>query len=155
MTTWSERSRAAVFVHGDFGPGELREQSLLHDSMHCTRTHGNNVCCYNRLRLRASTRQRGCHPEPERCASDATTTSKFRRHATASGASRCLPRSINTQRQQPEIDKIQFCTTGFSGQIRPLQEEWCLCDVDACWCCLQQRLHATRRCGSLWAALPD
>jgi hypothetical protein len=53
-------------------------------------------------------------------------------YATASGAGRCLPRSMNTQRQQPEIDKTQFSISDISGRIRPLQEEWYLCDVDAC-----------------------
>jgi hypothetical protein len=40
---------------------------------------------------------------------------------------------MNTQRQQPEIDKTQFSISGFSGQIRPLQEEWYLYDVDSMW----------------------
>jgi hypothetical protein len=38
------------------------------------------------------------------------------------------------QHQRLEIDKTHFCATNFFGQIRPLQDEWDLCDVDVCWC---------------------
>jgi hypothetical protein len=45
-------AKAGLTRHGcitrDFGPGDLREQTLLHDSMRFTRTRGTKFVFYNR-----------------------------------------------------------------------------------------------------------